>query len=114
MTPEERIENVAATTLENEVANIMRELVTERMMEMRTKLTKSFFMKLPTGVFLASNVYNAPRDPYFAETVSPLETREVQWRRIRNTGANQLMCSVFKDSGHYWEWSSKFWSKRGY
>jgi hypothetical protein len=40
------------------------------------RLTKSFFFSLPTGVFLASNVNDAPGQPLLAESVLPVENRE--------------------------------------
>ena len=42
------------------------------------RLTKSFFMGLPTGLYLASGVGHAPGQPCFAETVAPVEGRNAQ------------------------------------
>jgi hypothetical protein len=71
---------------------------------MTRKLTKKFHSELKVGVYLVSNIAFAPDDPCFAEAVCPKSTRDVQWERILNAGAEQRLCRVFRDYGHYYEW----------
>ena len=71
----------------------------------RRKLSKKFFMELPTGLFIVSNCYEmiGPRiyTPAFCGCVAPPEMREAQWEQIRNSGADQRMCKVYPSSEEY-------------
>jgi hypothetical protein len=63
----------------------------------RTTLTKKFFMGLPKGVFIVSNL-GAPEQPECAEYVlSPASEREKQWERIVLRGCSNRLCWVFKN-----------------
>lgn len=63
----------------------------------RTALTKKFFMGLPKGVFIVSNL-GFPRQPKCAEYVlSPASEREKQWERIVLSGCSNRLCWVFKN-----------------
>lgn len=68
------------------------------------KLSRKFFMNLPTGVFLVSNCYIAPKQPIFAQYVLPLPKRETQWRRICVARANQRKCHIFRGVAAFQQW----------
>lgn len=65
------------------------------------RLTKKFFMSLPQGVYLASNVALSPGQPIFAETVASLGEREAQWKRMVAVRVNNQLCSVFQTPEDY-------------
>jgi len=68
----------------------------------RQKLTKQFFMSLPTGVYLVSNhcavLKSGCITPVFNEYVTQRDERQTQWDRIRRAGAAQRMCDVYRGS----------------
>jgi hypothetical protein len=69
------------------------------------KLTKKFFMDLPEGVYLVSNVYEDKKNiPAYADKVGPLFKREEQWEQIVKTYADQRLCNVFKTKKDYLDW----------
>lgn len=68
------------------------------------KLTKKFFMELPEGLYLASNLLKYPYRSSFAEKIASLDEREQQWRRIVNAGVSQKLCRAFKNRKHYRTW----------
>jgi hypothetical protein len=59
------------------------------------KLTKQFIFSLPEGLYLVSNVMEAPSQPLFAETVRPTKDRAAQWQAIVAARANHRHCHVF-------------------
>ena len=65
------------------------------------RLTKKFFLALPEGVYLASNVALMPGQPIFAETAAPLGEREAQWKRIVAVRVNNQLCNVFQTPDDY-------------
>jgi hypothetical protein len=66
--------------------------------EIRTKLTKKFSMGLPKGVFIMSNIGDAPGQPTCFESVlSSASEKEEQWKRIVLRGCNNRLCWVFKN-----------------
>jgi len=67
------------------------------MSEITTKLTKKFFMSLPKGVFIMSNIGDAPGQPTCFESVSSAADRGKQWERIVLLGCSNRLCSVFKN-----------------
>ena len=67
------------------------------------RLTKKFFLSLPYGVYLTSNVALTPGQPIFAETVAPAEEREAQWKRILAGRVNHQLCNVFRTAQDYIE-----------
>jgi hypothetical protein len=69
-----------------------------------TKLTKRFFMELPEGVFLVSNLVKNRMESLFEEKVSALYDREKQWKKITEVGVAQRLCHLFKDRPHYEKW----------
>lgn len=70
-----------------------------------TKLTKAFFMKLPSGTFVASNCMKQGFVPVFAESVGDgADVRVAQWKRLRAVNADQRMCHTFPTEGHYRHW----------
>jgi hypothetical protein len=71
---------------------------------MRAKLTKRFFLELPEGVFLVSNVFKDRMVPYFAEKISVIPDREKQWIKITELGVEQRLCYIFKDRHHFEKW----------
>jgi hypothetical protein len=68
------------------------------------KLTKKYFMELPEGVYLVSNVYEDKDTPAYADLVPPLFKREEQWRKIVKSHADQRLCDVFKTKKDYIDW----------
>ncbi len=68
------------------------------------KLTKKYFMELPEGVYLVSNVYEDKNTPAYADEVSPLFKREEQWKKIVTAYADQRLCNVFMNRKDYLEW----------
>ena len=65
------------------------------------RLTKKFFMSLPQGVYLASNVALMPGQPIFAETLAALGEREAQWKKIVVVRVDNQRCSVLQTPGDY-------------
>jgi hypothetical protein len=68
------------------------------------KLTKRFFLGLPTDTFLVSNCFESRRRPVFAEYLLPSAEREEQWRRICAEGADQRKCHIFEDESAFQQW----------
>jgi len=62
-------------------------------------------MELSTGVFVVSNCYEmiGPNTytPAFYGCVAPLEMREAQWEKVRNSSASHRMCEVYPSSEEY-------------
>lgn len=71
------------------------------------KLTKAFHFALEDGVFLSSNCGDEYGCPVFAEVVEPKGYRDGQWQRIKNAGADQRQCNVFKDKKSYARWHAE-------
>lgn len=71
----------------------------------RERLSKKFFVSLPAGLYLVSNVALAPGQPIFAKLVVPLETREAQWKRIKEVRVDGQLCSVFQTAADYIKYS---------
>jgi hypothetical protein len=46
------------------------------------KLAKKLLINLAERLYLVSNVCHTPLQPIFAETVTALNMREAQWRKI--------------------------------
>ena len=73
-----------------------------------SKLTKKFFMGIPEGMYLVSNLIVSPTESVFAEMTSPLSERSEQWERIRNVGVDQRRCHVFRSKLEHERWTSSF------
>lgn len=71
------------------------------------KLSKAFFMNLPTGSFVASHDIKGNFEPLFAEPIEELENRLAQWNRIRAAGVNHRACHVFPGHAHFKEWQQQ-------
>jgi tripartite-type tricarboxylate transporter receptor subunit TctC len=71
----------------------------------RHKLTRKYFLGLPTGVYLVSNCYKrvAPNKstPIFYEYVEQLAQRISQWERVKAAGADQRLCDVYRSSEEF-------------
>ena len=65
--------------------------------ETKTILTKKLFMGLPEGVFIMSNIMDAPGHPTCFESVSSASERGNQWERIVLRGCNNRFFWVFKN-----------------
>jgi hypothetical protein len=79
---------------------------------MRGKLTKKFYLQIPTGLFLVSNVCWAPDKPIFAEKVVSQSERENQWKRIVESRVVQRLCHIFADEKDHEKWYKRFhWTK---
>jgi hypothetical protein len=76
------------------------------MNELRSaKLTKKFFMGLPNGIYLMSNLVGQDRDSVFREYVlSPLSEREKQWQKIKLVEADSRLCRLFKTEKQALDW----------
>jgi hypothetical protein len=70
----------------------------------REKLTKTFFMQLPEGLYLASNVHDDRFQSIFEEEIAALDQRREQWKRIVSVRASQKLCCVFKTKNDYETW----------
>lgn len=70
----------------------------------RGKLTKKFFMQLPEGLYLASNIHDNRFQSIFEEVIASLNQREEQWKRVVSAGASQKLCCVFKTKEDYDTW----------
>jgi hypothetical protein len=68
------------------------------------KLTKKFFMKLPEGLYLVSNLHKNLFQSMFGEEIAALGQREKQWKRIVEAGVSQKLCYVFKTKEDYEIW----------
>lgn len=75
-------------------------------------------MELPKGLYLISNRFDPgfrlnhadkviEIQPIYAETVTPKNQREQQWKEIVKAGVNQRICRIFKTKRHYRAWLSK-------
>jgi len=71
------------------------------------KLTKKYFMSLPEGSFLVSNIVKNSMQPVFAEKVIPLNLRKNQWDRIVEVGAQQRECHIFETEMEFKNWLSE-------
>jgi hypothetical protein len=72
-----------------------------------TKLTRKYFMGVPSGTFVASNVWREGREA-FAECVGTTpEERGAQWQRIVGSGSAQRLCRVFPTESHFLKWSGE-------
>jgi hypothetical protein len=69
-----------------------------------SKLTKKFFMNLPEGLFLVSNIFPTMETSVFAKETSPFSQRLDQWKRIISVGADQRLCHVFGSKEEYEIW----------
>lgn len=66
--------------------------------QIRELLAKKFFVGLPDGVFITSNILNSLHQPILAEYVLPSgPEREDQWRSIVLRGCNHRICNVFEN-----------------
>jgi len=69
------------------------------------KLTKKFFMNLPEGLYLVSNVYDtlgySCATPIFNEYIVQRENRNAQWDKIKSVGADQRLCDVYRSAEEY-------------
>jgi hypothetical protein len=70
----------------------------------RGKLTKKFLMDLKKGLYIVSNVHHSPMQSILAESVVDLQSREYQWKRIIEVGANGRLCYVFNSKADYEEY----------
>ncbi len=80
------------------------------------KLTKKFFMQLPEGLYLVSNVHQGTtydHRPAFEGVVGPLSKREQQWREIKEVSADRRLCEVFESREKYLASCRKFKGIRG-
>jgi len=60
----------------------------------REKLTKVFFLTLPDGVYVVSNVFRTPTQPAYETWVAPKAQRSRQWRKVPKDVRHRL-CSVY-------------------
>ena len=71
------------------------------------KLTKKFFLELPTGVYLVSNCYEMVSvdtyTPAFYDYVVASDQREIQWKQIKATGANHRQCMIYRTADEFKE-----------
>jgi hypothetical protein len=59
------------------------------------KLTRKFFMSLPEGAIIVSNIGEGPGQPTCFEAVSSASERNKQWERFVLLGCNNRQCSIF-------------------
>lgn len=77
------------------------------------KLTKKFYMQIPTGLYLISSVGWTPTEPIFAEMIESKSGREKQWKRIVGCAVSQRMCFVFKDKKTHLKWVKQMLKNSG-
>jgi hypothetical protein len=87
----------------------MFEPVIERM---RGKLTKKFFLQIPEGLYLVSNIGWTPDRPIFEEKVLHNDNREGQWERILKRGVDQRLCYIFASKEDHEKWVKQFVTKK--
>lgn len=68
------------------------------------KLTKKFFMQLPEGLYLVSNLYPNPMQSLFEEEISPSTVRDQQWKKIVLAGVHQRFCCIYQNREEYVAW----------
>ncbi|GEM_PF-3210295 len=73
----------------------------------RAKLTKKFYLQIPSGLYLVSNICWTPYSPVFGEKVVKDADREKQWKRIVDCGAAQKMCHIFANQKEHKNWVKK-------
>lgn len=72
-----------------------------------SKLTRRYFVALPGGVLLASNLWRDGREVFVESVAATAGERNAQWKRIVASGAAQRLCRVFPSERHFLEWSSE-------
>ena len=70
----------------------------------REKLTKKFYMQLPEGLYLVTNIHDTRFQARFAEEIVGLDLRGNQWKEIVAAGVSQTLCYVFKTKKDYEVW----------
>ena len=68
------------------------------------KLTKSFLMQLTMGNYVMSNIIDKYRCPIYDGEVVPQDIRDMQWEKIKQVGAEDRLCRVFKSKSDYVRW----------
>ena len=61
----------------------------------RYELTKDFFMNLPEGKLLISNLFEQKHKPILSEKVVGFKGRKEQWDRVCSSNASKKPCLVF-------------------
>ena len=69
----------------------------------RDKLTRSFFVNLPAGVYLTSNVYLTRTRPIYESYVASETDREEQWSEIPRIVRHRV-CNVFRCKADFDAW----------
>ena len=75
------------------------------------RLTLKYFKTLAAGSFLMSNCSTPSGGSIFTESVSTMELRADQWRRILACGAAQRTCHVFPNESECRRWL-KAWERQ--
>lgn len=78
-----------------------------------SKLTRKYFLALPAGTFLASNIWRDGREAFAEYVAATTEERDAQWKRIVASGAAQRLCRVFPTESHFLKYSSEMRSYFG-
>jgi hypothetical protein len=78
------------------------------------KLTKKYFMSLPTGVYLVSNVGESPWEPSFAGYVAPVHVREKQWQQLRDLRVDRRACHIFENRAAFDAWLERVFPRPRY
>lgn len=68
------------------------------------KLTKSFLMQLSTGYYVMSNITDKYRCPIYEGRIVAPDIRDMQWEKIKQIGAGDRLCRVFKSKSDYVRW----------
>ena len=64
----------------------------------KEKLTKEFFMTIPPGIYLATELNS------FAETITSPKERENQWKALQKLKADGNGCYLSDSKGDFEEW----------
>ncbi len=78
--------------------------------KMRCRLTKKFFLLIPTGLYLSSNCWTFDR-PIFEEKILHNKNREDQWERILKCRADQRLCNIFENKKDHEKWFKQIETK---
>lgn len=67
-------------------------------------LTKKFLMQLEVGLYLMSNIGDKYRCPIYEGAIVAPNLRDMQWEKIKQVGAANRLCRVFKTKSEYVRW----------
>ena len=81
----------------NKDINIDKLAVEMHIQNIRAKLSKMLYVQLPKGSLIVSSLTDQHFDPIYSSVVKGIsnEDREIQWKDIVSSGANQRFCNIY-------------------